>query len=317
MSQIHSIGGYFGLELPKGEHFHKKALQLNTGRNCFEYVLRVRKYDKIYLPYYTCEVMLEPVHKLDVDYEFYHINDLLEPGSSPKLKINEAFLYTNYYGLKQSCVNRLSELYGDRLIIDNSQAFYSEPIKGVDTFYSARKFFGVADGAYLYTKHKLNQEFEQDFSFERMSHLLKRTDIDAEAGYQDFRRNDDSLCNQEIKRMSNLTERILSGIDYEWVKNRRRANYCFLDCELRRKNLIHFELDDNAVPMVYPFLTEDSSLKQKLIENKVYVATYWSNVKGWIASGTLEHELVDKLIPIPCDQRYDIQMLNRIVGLMA
>lgn len=317
MSCLQSIGGYFGLELSKGEHFHKKAIRLNTGRNCFEYVLRARKFDKVYMPYYTCEVMLEPVHKLDVDYEFYHVNNLLEPESFPKLKANEAFLYTNYFGLKQNCVERLSGFYGNQLIVDNVQAFYSEPIKGADTFYSVRKFFGVADGAYLYTEHRLNQEFEQDFSFERMSHLLKRTDMGAEVGYMDFRRNDDSLCNQKIKRMSNLTESILSGINYEWVRKRRRENYCFLDGELHRKNLIHFELDRDMVPMVYPFLTDDPLLKQKLIENKVFVATYWPNVRERMAFGTFEHKLADRLIPIPCDQRYDNHVLNWIVELLS
>ena len=34
-----SIGGYFELELPQGEEYHKNAIRLNTGRNAFEYGL--------------------------------------------------------------------------------------------------------------------------------------------------------------------------------------------------------------------------------------------------------------------------------------
>lgn len=41
-----AIGGYFELELRKGEHYHKDALRLNTARNCFEYILLARKYKK-------------------------------------------------------------------------------------------------------------------------------------------------------------------------------------------------------------------------------------------------------------------------------
>ena len=55
----------------------------------------------------------------------------------------EAFLYTNYFGLKQGCVKLLEKKYGDHLIVDNAQAFFAKPIKGIDTFYSARKFFGL------------------------------------------------------------------------------------------------------------------------------------------------------------------------------
>ena len=47
---MEAIGGYFELELRKGGHYHKKALKLNTARNCFEYVLHVRHYCKVYLP---------------------------------------------------------------------------------------------------------------------------------------------------------------------------------------------------------------------------------------------------------------------------
>ena len=57
------IGGYFSLELPLIEEYHKNAIRLNTGRNCLEYILRVRGYKKVYIPYYTCEVILEPFKK--------------------------------------------------------------------------------------------------------------------------------------------------------------------------------------------------------------------------------------------------------------
>ena len=307
---MNAIGGYFELDLRKGRHYHKDALRLNTARNCFEYVLRARRYDKVYIPYYTCEVLLEPINKLGIDYEFYHINELLEPVLSPLLNKKEAFLYTNYFGLKQNCLKDFADLYGEQLIVDNAQAFYSEPEPGIDTFYSARKFFGVPDGAYLYTSLKLEQDLEWDFSFERMSHLLKRIDFGAEAGYSDFRNNEDALCGNEIKNMSRLTDAILSGVDYNSVKQRRRENFAFLDEQLKNTNRIHWDLDDDAVPMVYPYWTDDASLKQKLIANKVFVATYWPNVKEWTKDGMLEYELAEKLIPIPVDQRYGIKEME-------
>ena len=215
------IGGYFELELRKGEHYHKNAIRLNTARNCFEYVLRARHYRKVYFPYYTCEVMLEPIKKLGIDFEFYPINASLEPVELPVLKEEEAFVYTNYFGLKQDCVRHLASVYGNRLIVDNAQAFYATPIQGIDTFYSARKFFGVPDGAYLYTEARLEQDLEQDISFNRMSHLLKRIDLGAESGFLDFRIIDNSLCGQGVKTMSRLTEAVLCGIDYESAKRSR------------------------------------------------------------------------------------------------
>lgn len=312
---MEAIGGYFELEYPKGEHYHKNSIHLNTARNCFEYVLRAKGYAKVYVPYYTCEVMLEPIQKLGLTFEYYKINEKLEPSMLPELKSDEAFLYTNYFGLKQSCVIMLALLYGQQLVVDNAQAFYAKPIKGIDTFYSARKFFGLADGAYLYTDKLLQQGFEQDCSFERMSHLLKRIDIGAEAGYLDFRRNDDDLIGRDIKKMSNLTEFLLSGIDYEYAKKRRRENYLFLDKALMKTNRIHLELDDNAVPMVYPYLTKDVSLKKKLIEDRVFVATYWPNIEYKDGFAT-ECDLALNVIPLPCDQRYGEKEMERIIKLI-
>ena len=48
---MNAIGGYFQLECQQGEHFHKDALRLNTAHNCFEYILRARKYTKVYQIY--------------------------------------------------------------------------------------------------------------------------------------------------------------------------------------------------------------------------------------------------------------------------
>ena len=42
-------------------------------------------------------------------------------------------------------------LLGKNVIIDNVQAYFQRPIEGFDTLYSCRKYFGVPDGAVLYT----------------------------------------------------------------------------------------------------------------------------------------------------------------------
>lgn len=311
-----AIGGYFSLETRVGEHYHKDVIQLNTARNCFEYVLRARGYSKVYIPYYTCKVMLEPIQKLGLDYEFYHINEQLEPKCLPRLSENEAFLYTNYFGLKQGCVRRLASELGSRLIVDNAQAFYAEPLEGIDTFYSARKFFGLSDGAYLYTDKPLHQVFEQDCSFDRMSHLLKRVDLGAEAGYQDFKKNDDALIGQDIKWMSKLTEALLSGIDYESAKKIRIENYNILTVALGATNQFHFELEAADVPMVYPYLTKDKTLKKRLITEKIFVATYWPNVFEWCKPDELEYELADRVAYIPIDHRYVKSDMFRMIEII-
>lgn len=313
---MNPIGGYFSLELPCGEPYHKGALALNTGRNCLEYILRVRGYKKVYLPYYSCEVLLEPFTKLGVDYSFYHINNQLELAQPVSLDDGEALLCINYYGLKQDYVETLARQYGSRLIVDNTQAFYTKPIEGIDTFYSCRKFFGVADGAYLYCDKRLDGELEQDQSWQRMGYLLKRIDVSPEAAYGDFRDQSAKLKNNPIKTMSLLTHRIMMSIDYSQVAARRRDNYRLLDEALRDKNGISLLLSEDDVPMVYPFLTDDDGLRQRLIDNKVFVAQYWPNVLQWCDEGCNDFSLTQHLLPLPIDQRYGKEDMERIIQLI-
>lgn len=313
---MEAIGGYFSLELPQREDYHKNAIRLNTGRNCLEYILRARGYKKVYVPYYTCEAVMEPINKLGIPYEFYHIDIHLEISDRFTLKADEALLYTNYFGLKQRYVEQLAEKTGTRLIVDNTQAFYAKPIQGIDTFYTCRKFFGVADGAYLYTDKLLDEDFEQDESYDRMAHLLKRIDLSAEQGFVDFRKVDDGLDNQPIRRMSKLTQRIMQSIDYETAARKRRDNYQMLHEVLGEDNNLVLSLDKDAVPMVYPYLAPVKGLREKLIENKVFVARYWPNVLEWTTKDDIEGLLAYQMQPLPIDQRCCEKEIKRIIEII-
>ena len=307
------IGGYFSIELPQYEEYHKNAIRLNTGRNCLEYILRVRGYKKVYIPYYTCDVMLEPFKKLGIPYKYYYIDIQFEIRDRFTLKEGEALLYTNYYGLKQRYVEQLAATVGNRLIVDNTQAFYAKPVAGIDTFYTCRKFFGVPDGAYLYTDKMLDDELEQDQSYERMLSLTKRIDLSPEAGYQDFRDTSKALVGQPIKRMSKLTLRMMQGIDYKIAAQRRIANYQILQDALGKENNLELSLEDDAVPMVYPYLVPVNGLREKLIENKIFVARYWPNVLECTNKEDIDYLLAYQMQPLPIDQRYGHEEMDFII----
>lgn len=313
---MEAIGGYFSLELPQREEYHKYAIRLNTGRNCLEYILRVRGYKKVFVPYYTCEAVMEPINKLGILYEFYHIDVHFEIRDRLTLKEGEALLYTNYFGLKQRYVEQLAENTGTRLIVDNTQAFYAKPIPGIDTFYTCRKFFGVPDGAYLYCDKELDEEIEQDYSYDRVAHLVKRIDLSAEDGFKDFRRVDDGLDNQPIRKMSKLTQRMVQSIDYEAAAQRRRANFQMLHEALGKENNIDLPLEDDTVPMVYPYLVPVDGLREKLIENKIFVARYWPNVLDWTTKDDIEYLLAYQMQPLPIDQRCSVVEMQIIIEIL-
>ena len=251
-----AIGGYFSLELPYNEYgeYHRDAIRLNTGRYCLEYVLRVKKYTKVYLPYYMCDAVLQPINKLGLDYKFYHIDKYFHIAEVLHPKKDEVILYCNYFGLMDEYVKIVTDRYAPNIIIDNTQAFFSRPLPEIDTFYTCRKFFGVADGAYLYTDKEADFDFPQDYSSSRMLFLLDRLDKSAEEAFSDYHKSEDTLDHDEIKKMSKITQFIMSSICYKSIADRRISNYTYLHDNLSSSNTLSVDLERESVPMVYPLL---------------------------------------------------------------
>ena len=314
------IGGYFELELVnRGGFSHDDGVLLNSGRNALGYVFRALGDVKhLYVPYYTCDVVMEPIEKLNIQYTFYHISQSLELDVLPTLNACDYLIYTNYFGIKDEYVKHLAEHYGSQLIVDNAQAWFADPIEGVSSIYSPRKYVGVPDGGMAYCQKRIDEKmFEQDYSYERCAHLLKRIDLDPSDGYVDFKTTSKKLAGQSIKRMSKLTKSMLVSIDFDEIKTRRIQNYDYLHKNLSETNRLNLPLLDSfACPMVYPYLLNDALLKQKLIEKQVFVATYWPNVLEWCKPQDWEYELAEKTAFIPIDQRYGIDDMQRIVEII-
>jgi hypothetical protein len=258
---------------------------------------------------------MEPIKKLGLKYHFYTIDKQLNPVVDYRPAQHTCLLYTNYFGIKTDTVLALSKSI-ENLIVDNAQAFYAAPLPGIDTFYSCRKFFGVSDGAYLSISTDERLELATDSSWERFSHLTKSLDQGIEAAYPDFISNDDALINNDIRLMSPLTEKILSGIDYRRCAAIRRENFAFLHAQLSGKNELKLECAPDDVPMVYPLLINRPELKQKLIAQKIFVATYWPNVYDWTQPDSMECYLTRNIVPLPVDHRYNLDDMQYVLNIL-
>jgi len=313
--RVKAIGGYLELQMPLQEEFYPSLIKLNTGRNALEYILKVNGYTCIYIPYFTCEVILEPIKKLGIEYHFYTIDKDLDPVIDFKIEPNECLLYTNYFGIKQATINKLADL-DFNLVVDNSQAFFSSPLPGIDTFYSCRKFFGLPDGAYLQCKIKSSTKFERDVSVDRMSHLLISIDQTIEKGYESFKKNNEALSNNPIKRMSLLTERLLKSIDYDECRLIRNRNFRILHEALSEKNQLSIDSSGINGPLCYPFLAVKENVKKKLIGKRVFVPVFWPNVFNWTTNKMFENYLAQNLVPLPIDHRYNEEDMKRMINYL-
>lgn len=316
--QIKAIGGYFELadrDCASGR-MPVEGVALNTCRNALEYIiLQLADVKRIYVPYYTCEAAIEPLKRLPVEYEFYRINEQLEMAEEIVLHDGDYLIANNYFGVKDAYVAKLADKYSTRLIIDNAQALFAPILPGIRAVYSTRKFVGVADGGFAVgAPAESVLEYALDNSSEHDSHLFIRKEKGAEAGFKDYQVNECKLDNQSIRRMSPQTQTILSQIDYDSVIEKRRQNYEHLHIALGEKNLLQLpSMDSFTCPLVYPFMTDDESLRGRLIQNKVFVARYWPNVSEWCSEEVLEYKFATQIIPLPIDQRYDEEDMKRII----
>lgn len=307
-------GGYFSIYENKGQHFYENALKLNTARNCLEYIIKVKQYKKIYLPYYICDVIIEPLKKLKINYEFYNIDKNLEILFEKNIKNDEGFLYVNYFGIKNDYIKKKSDSIKN-MIIDNTQGFFSKPLKDIPTIYSCRKFFPVVDGAYLFINKKLDDNFKENKVADNIKFLYKKYELDSNSAYDLYLENEKSLSNQEIKKMSKITSNMMKSFDYENIRLKRERNFLYMHSKLSEINKLKIEIKNILGPMVYPLLV-NKRIHEKLIEKKVYVATYWKEVLNRTEGNSIENNLVKNLIPIPIDHRYELEQMEEIANIV-
>ena len=309
------IGGYQDFEQYHGLMLHENGIKLNCGRSCLAYLIEAKKITKIWLPYFICDSVINLCRKLSVNIVFYHVGLDFKPVNV--IAEGDAWVYlVNYYG--QLTIEDI-QFYKKRLkniIVDNAQAYFDKPVNGIDTLYTCRKFFGVADGAVLFTDKRLEQKLQQDESFQRMLFLMGRYERTASEFYSLMLENNHRFAGEPVMRMSRLTENLLHSIDYELIKGIRTNNYRYLASKLSQINQL--KLKDAEGAFAYPLMIPDAvSMRKLLIEHKVYVPTLWPNVLQQVDKDTTDYKLVQNVLPIPCDQRYGLEEMDFIVELIT
>ena len=240
----------------------------------------------------------------------------MKPRFEKKLSEGEVLYVVNYYG--QLTNSELKQLHAQhkRIILDNSQDFFAIPVENIDTLYSCRKFFGVPDGGYLYTTAMLEGEIEQDISYDRMTYLLGRLELDAATFYSSYVEANMRFANENMKTMSKLTKNLLGNIDYKKVKAIRTENFEFLHNELKDINMLNLRVPEGA--FMYPlFVDNGSRVKRKLIEKKIYIPTLWPDVFENNDKNSIEWKFAEDIVPLPIDQRYTQEDMEYVLEVLS
>lgn len=309
------IGGYLELEQFSGEEYYPDMVKLNLGRTALLYILKAVDAQVLWVPRFLCDSVTKACEKAGYRLKYYAVNRDLEPVMEGPLEFCEYLFLVNYYGkMTNDKIMEYREKY-TYLIVDNTHAFYQEPLHMVPTLYSLRKFFGLCDGAYVsfggMSTWLDSDMLEQDVSNVRMKHVLGRYEEEASVCYKSMLENANSFNGEMVKRMSRLTENLLRGIDYTRVKAARENNYRSLETLLGQENSLSWKMPEGA--FAYPFYYKRGiELRRKMADQKVYVPTYWKNVVDAAAADSVEYDYAANILPLPCDQRYGSEDMKRV-----
>lgn len=313
---MREIGGYMELDTYRLPMLHEDAIKLNCARNCLAYLIEANHIKKIALPKYLCNSLIEICNRYDITVILYSIDIDFKPQNIDIAK--DTWLYlVNYYGqLTNEYIADLHKKH-NKLIVDNVQAYYQNPVSGVDTIYTCRKFFGVPDGGLLYSNVKLGRCLDRDFSYERIHHTMGRYEKSASEFYGDFKKNEESFIHSPILQMSGLTFNLLHGIDYEHVKKVRTDNFMYLHDRFKRINKLHLSVMPAGAFMYPLFIENGNTIREKLWKKKIYVPLFWNTVFELCEKKELEYDMAENLLPIPVDQRYQIEDMEYVVNVIS
>jgi hypothetical protein len=315
-----AIGGFFELELPGGgASYHPNAVALSSGRACLRRILEDLQPARVWTPFYVCDAVLPAIAHAGASVEFYAVDDALEPvlpAGTPSGR--DVVMYVNYFGLKAAAASSLAASLGRRAVIDDSQAFFQRGYAGSSSFNSARKFFGVPDGAYAYGEGLTAMPVAKPSTPVRYEHLMSRLLGEQERGFRQYRESE-ACVSDEPAAMSPFTSRVLSGVDYAAVSRAREQNFARLHERLGSKNRL--QIDDSALkaPFCYPLLLDKPVPWDALWRREIFAPRLWADVETREdgAAFAWERGLASHLIPLPIDQRYGVEDMDRAVATVA
>ena len=300
------IGGYLEMETFTGEEYFPDLYKLNLGRTAFVWLLDNIEHDRVFLPTYICDSVNESALNAGYKLVSYDLDENLQPVWKDEMPSENDILYlVNFYGqLREDEIKSYRDSYS-KVIVDNAQAFYDRPVNGVHTLYSARKFFGLPDGAYVATDADTNYDsLPQDKSQDRVRYLVGRMEDTAREHYSEMLSANETFSTEVPRKMSLFTQNMLRAIDYEAVRAKRCRNYETLSRLLPGDNPFNRYMP--VCPFAYPYYHEDGvALRKYLAERDIFIPTLWSFLIDKMPEDSFEYKWSSNILSLPIDQRYD------------
>jgi len=296
------------------------------------------------LPMFTCHAVIQPFIEYGYELRFYDIDinfnvnldefiKLVDEVAPSVVLIHSYFGFDTLTGVREY-LKHLRKA-GVCIIEDITHSYYmNEDNENVDFFVcSIRKWLGIPDGGFLRTTNSpiknipltSNDLFvaKQVEAMTLKSKYLASNEKELKLKYSELFTEAKKMLDiqREVYKISDFSRNILQKSDITSIKEQRRSNYFFLLQYISQYKEIHIPFDtlqENEVPLYFPLLINNrAEFRMFMTKNNVFLPIIWpiSDLVVFNSSSQCKN-IYEKIICIPCDQRYTNHDMLRIVQLI-
>lgn len=316
----------------------KNIYYFQSGRDSLKAI--AKKYFKdrktALLPALCCESMVEPFKKYNYEVRYYKLNEdysINKDDLKAKLSQDALFVFINYFGNKAIANSDLKSIKKQNLNIiiieDKTHDFLENSNEKLRDYVvvSIRKWFAIPDGGFVITNKKLGcSSCNKRFTKIRIKGLKLKSNYIRTANKEvkeDFLKlfkdaNNELDLNEIPHKMSRISKKIYSKINFNKIKEIRKKNIDFLYKNLKNnKNIESILVDNSKCCLYFPILVKDRDIiQERLAKRGIYCPVIWPLPEDAKNICKISDKTSENMLAIPCDQRYRDEEMKYIVKVI-
>lgn len=323
---------------------HDDCVFTTSGRGAISQVLLdiAQQEKKALLPAFTCDSVIAPFLAHGYTVSFLDIPCDFRIGTKCFVEAVEkaaptVILLHNYFGFDTfgRVTEQIAQLrkQGAVVIEDTTQSLYStfgrlEADYQVGSF---RKWAGLPDGGFALKKKgkflKKPEQYDKQLEEARVAAMQAKFNylfdgVGEKTAFLSLYTKAEKILEEQnaVYLMSKRAMAEQANLDINALKHRRRENFSYLMHNCTESSIIPAfrELPDDAVPLYFPIFchADRAQVQTKLRDKDIYAPIIWPKSSHVSIIEKNTEELYNKLLCLPCDQRYSLDDMKRITDCL-
>lgn len=306
----------------------------DSGRSALMFLLKKLNPKKVLLPAHNCVTVVDVFKNLNIDYDFYKINDDLSIDIESLKQTASDFdvIFLLHYFGKLHDKNILAEIkkFADEnyavIIEDTTHSYFTcKNTIGDYCIASLRKWFAIPDCGLLYSlKYKIdnNSSLNQNLEFvnlrkNAMEIKNKRIFFNSEReDYLEYYVNAENYLDtiSQAYKISDFSKQILQSYNFDVLRANRKRNFQYLQDNIKNTKITKiFEYKNDETYIYFPVYAENrNDFRKYLFENQIFCGIHWTLYDEFVAQKFGETKISDNILSLIIDQRFSEEEMKYV-----